>query len=212
MFPGDAADSPNPFDRPHAPLDSLLEEHLPTLNAYVRLRTGPALGHKESISDLVQSTCREALQRYERVPSLDDLDFRYWLFALAERKIRNKARHWRAERRDRRREVRTMSAAEERELAAAYGRFHSPSHGVVLSDEYERVERAMNTLPPDYREVILLHHLAGLPHRAIAARMERTEGAVRQLLSKALARLARRLDRSQSGASAETRERGGSSE
>lgn len=193
MSPLDPAAVPRPEDPADAPLDTLLEEHLSTLNAYVRLRTGPALGRKESISDLVQSTCREALQRYERVPSLDDLDFRYWLFALAERKIRNKARHWRAERRDRRREVRTMSVAEERELAAAYGRFHSPSHGAVLSDEYERVEHAMRTLPADYREVILLHHLAGLPHRTIAARMDRSEGAVRQLLSKALARLARRL-------------------
>ena len=38
-------------------IDSLLEQHLPRLRAFVRLRMGPEFRAKESASDLVQSSC-----------------------------------------------------------------------------------------------------------------------------------------------------------
>ncbi len=174
-------------------LDALIEEHLPSLNAYVRVRTGAKLGTKESISDLVQSTCREVLRTADKVPNVDEAGFKYWLFTMAERKILNKVRHWEAGKRDQGREAGGMSVVEGQRLMQSYGGFHSPSHGAVLSDEIERVEGSMHKLPEDYREVIVLHHLVGLPHKEIAVAMDRSETAVRQLLSKALARLVRIL-------------------
>ncbi|MEM7260367.1 MAG: sigma-70 family RNA polymerase sigma factor [Planctomycetota bacterium] len=182
-----------PTGDPGPGIDALIERHLPSLNAFVRVRTGPKLGTKESISDLVQSTCREVLRTAEKLPELDEAGFKYWLFTMAERKILNKVRHWEAGKRDVGREAGGMSIAEEQQLLRSYGGFHSPSHAAVLGDEIERVESALQDLPGDYRDVIVLHHVVGLPHREIAARMDRSEAAVRQLLSKALARLVRIL-------------------
>ncbi|MCA8962946.1 MAG: sigma-70 family RNA polymerase sigma factor [Planctomycetes bacterium] len=194
------ADSTPPSETPEAErklddadIDRLVEAHWPSLNAFVRMRTGAKLGRRESISDLVQSTCREVLRSAEKVPGLDESGFRYWLFTMAERKIRNKARHWDAEKRDADRELGGLSAVEGQRLLDSYRGFHSPSRAAVLEEEIERVETAMRGLPRHYAEVIALHHVAGLPHREIATRMDRSEAAVRQLLSKALARLARTL-------------------
>ena len=55
----------------------------------------------------------------------------------------------------------------------------------------ERLEAAFRQLPDDYREVILLARMVGLSHAEIGRQMERTPQAVRVMLHRALARLAR---------------------
>ncbi len=175
------------------PLDvnALIAQHLPSLNAYMRLRTGAKLSARESISDLVQSTCREALGSVEKVPDLNSAEFKYWLFTVAERKIKKKVRYWDAEKRTRSRETGPMQPDEQRALLQSYGAFQSPSHGAVIDDELASIETAMEDLPDDQREVVLLHCMLEVPHREIAERLGRNEAAVRQTLSRALARLAR---------------------
>lgn len=51
------------------------------------------------------------------------------------------------------------------------------------------MEQAFEKLPEDYREVILLVRVAGLPYAAAAEQMGRTEPSIRNLLSRALSRL-----------------------
>ena len=46
-----------------AALEALLVQHLPGVEAYLRLRMGPLLRAKESASDLVQSLCRNQHHR-----------------------------------------------------------------------------------------------------------------------------------------------------
>lgn len=55
------------------------------------------------------------------------------------------------------------------------------------------MEQAFEDLAEDYREVILLVRVVGLPHARIAETMERAETATRTLLSRAPARLSTRL-------------------
>ena len=62
---------------------------------------------------------------------------------------------------------------------------------VLLADVLAR-------LPDDYREVLILRHLEGLSHDAIAQRMNRTSGAVRMLWTRALIALRRELRWSES--------------
>ena len=64
----------------------------------------------------------------------------------------------------------------------------------MAREELERIESAFDRLPEEYREVITLARIAGLSRAEIAERMGRREGAVRTLLSRALARLAELLD------------------
>lgn len=179
-------------------VDELLERFLPGLHAFVRLRSGRLLLAKESSSDLVQSICREVLADLKNFQYEDDAHFKHWLYVAALRKIANRYEYYRAGKRDVAKEFKPGAAsgsdAGNVDLLKAYRAVCSPSQHVVAREEIARIEGAFDRLPEDYREVILLSRVVGLSHAEIAKKMERNEGAVRTLLSRALARLATMLE------------------
>jgi RNA polymerase sigma-70 factor (ECF subfamily) len=177
----------DPTSRPAgARVAELLPRHLPVLRAYVRRRAGALLRRRESGSDLVQSACRELLTRSADFEG-DETAFRRWLFRTAERKLVDRARHWRAERRDPAREA---GVATELQAGPASGCTRTPSREAELAEDVLRLERALARLSPDHRDVVRLARLEGLPHREVGHRMGRSEGAVRALLFRALAEVA----------------------
>ncbi len=48
---------------------------------------------------------------------------------------------------------------------------------------------AIDTLPEDQREALRLRYLVGLPSKEIAQKLGKTDGAVRVMLSRSLAKL-----------------------
>ncbi len=171
-----------------AALEKLLHRYLPGLHAFVRLRTGGVLRERESASDLVQSTCREILEHLDRFQFRGEAGFKDWLYTTALRKIANRNQYYRAAKRDPDRE-------ELIDLGAVYRSVSTPSEHVAAAELQERMEEAFAQLPEDFREVILLDRLIGLPRAEIAERMGRTDGALRTLLSRALAELADLMER-----------------
>ncbi len=75
-----------------------------------------------------------------------------------------------------------------------------PSVGRRLRREerFGRLEEAVNRLPPDYREAVLLVRIEGLSLKEAAARMNRTPKAVAHVLSRALGSLRTLLDDTES--------------
>ena len=65
---------------------------------------------------------------------------------------------------------------------------------VEASLPWQRLEAAFDSLPDDYHEVILLCRIVGLSQNAAAERMGRSVDAVRNLLHRALVRLATLAD------------------
>lgn len=178
-----------------AALGALLQSNLPGLRAFLRVRSGRLLRAKESVSDLVQSVCRELLQDLPGAEVETEQAFRCWLYTSAHRKILDRRKYWEAEKRDAAREEPAQGAPGERErsLLECYATFATPSTHAAASEEIARIEEAFEKLPEEYREVIALARFVGLNHHEIAARMGRSEEAVRQLLTRARARLARLL-------------------
>src|SRR5262245_60540622 len=86
-------------------IESLLHQHLPGVQAYVRLRMSPSLRGKESVSDLVQSACREVLQHLGRFQYRGEGNFKHFLYTTALRKVLNKDRYYHEAMRDVRREA-----------------------------------------------------------------------------------------------------------
>jgi RNA polymerase sigma-70 factor (ECF subfamily) len=172
--------------------DELLQRNLPRLRAFVRLRADRFLRARESHSDLVQSTCREVLGSLDKITYENEDLFRGWLYTIVANKLREKARFHRAARRDPDREAPELEDPDA--LVAAYSAFVSPSQHAVGAELAVRIEAAFEQLDADHREVITLSRLAGLSTAAIAQRMERSEQAVRSLLSRALVRLSALLD------------------
>jgi RNA polymerase sigma-70 factor, ECF subfamily len=55
----------------------------------------------------------------------------------------------------------------------------SPSGHAQRHEQELMLADALAELPKDYREVIILRHIEGLPFEEVAVRMERSSGAVR---------------------------------
>jgi len=169
--------------------------HLPGLERYVRRNVGPKLLAKESASDLVQSVCREVLQDLGEFQYQGEAAFRAFLEQAALRKILDRGRFWRAEKRDPAREGEAERAASfsRDELSALAASLGSPSGEVARREEFERLERALERVGEADRRLIRWIYVEGLTHSEAARRLETTEVNSRKQLSRALARISRHL-------------------
>lgn len=170
---------------------ALLERHLDSLRAYVRLRMGPRVRRWDSEEDVAQSVCREALEQMGAYTYRGEAAFRHWLFTLVRRKLADRDAHLRAEKRDVDRVISDAgNAAAAREI---HGSFGTPSELAVRAETMARIEKALDGMPEVAREVVLMSRLAGLTTNEIAERLGQEPSSVRATLSRALARLSREL-------------------
>lgn len=178
-------------------LEALLRRHLPEVRAFLRLRMGATFRAKESSSDLAQSVVREVLQHRDRFRFPGNDGFRRWLFETALRKVRNRQAYWLAEKRDVGRETPPVPAddgSRDADLLAGYGSICTPSREVAAREQVERIEQAIDRLPEEQREVLVLAKIEGLSRAEIAVELDRSEASVRSLLYRATIRLAELLD------------------
>lgn len=176
-------------------LDSLLARHLPGLRVFVRARSGAQLRAKESCSDLVQTVCREALGSLQQYEWRGEGSFRHWLFTLALNKIQRKANYYAAARRDVRRERDPAGLSGDDALYGAYQNLFGPSQYAIREEAVARFETALDGLPEQYREIILLSRVVGMTNAEIGDQLGKSAEAVRVTLARALARLATRMER-----------------
>ncbi len=171
-------------------IEELLVTYLPRLHAFIRSQVDGRLRLRESISDLVQSTCREVVEAGPDFEWQGEARFRGWLFTTALNKIRMRLRHYAAQKRKG-----TPGDVDAEALPDPHAAANSPSRVALGNELGATMEAAMEALPEDYREVVALSRLAGLPHAEVARVMGRSEGAVRMLLSRALVELVAQVDR-----------------
>ena len=69
----------------------------------------------------------------------------------------------------------------------------SPSEQAVKRETAFKLAGALDELPPDYRQVIVLRHLEGRPFAEVAQEMGRSVDSVEKLWVRALARLRKTL-------------------
>ena len=153
-------------------IESLLLRHLPGLRAFIRLRSGKEIRDQESCSDLTQSVCREVFANMDKFEYRGEAAFRAWLYGKALRKVQDRGRYYKAQKRDVRREVRARDAADdepfgEDHYSVYYADLVSPSRMAIGREELEQVERAFQELPEEYREVVTLFRVAGLSHSEV---------------------------------------------
>ena len=177
-------------DGDRAALAELLQRYLPVVRGFVRRRMSPLLHARESESDVLQSVCADLLAASE-IGFTDESGFRKWLCTAALNKLRHHDRHFRAQKRDAAREQPFPSDGD---VAAAATASRSPSGEVAARERRARLEEAMGKLPEHYREIVRLVRMEGLSYRDAAHATGRSEDSVRNVLARALMRLAAVLD------------------
>ncbi|HLU38146.1 MAG TPA: sigma-70 family RNA polymerase sigma factor [Planctomycetota bacterium] len=175
-----------------AAVAELLTGHLDELQAFVAGRIGGAVLRRETSADIVQSVCREVLEKAGQFRFPEANAFRRWLYATAERKLGHRHEYHVAARRDVAHEVALPPSVELGALGGAAGSA-SPSRAAIAREQMDRVEAAFARLPAHYREVIVQARVQGLSREEIATRTGRSPAAVGNLLFRALAALADEL-------------------
>jgi RNA polymerase sigma-70 factor, ECF subfamily len=156
-----------------------------------RRELSPDLQAKAGASDLVQQTFLEAQRDFGRFHGDSEAELRAWLRRLLLNNLANFARLYReADKRQVGREVElgpgTEFGAGGEALAAA---LPSPSRQAMTHEQAEQVQHALDRLPEDYRQVLLLRYRDGCTFEEISRLMARTPNAVRKLWVRAVERL-----------------------
>jgi RNA polymerase sigma-70 factor (ECF subfamily) len=184
-------------DGSSAALGRLLQLYESYLALLARLQIGKRLQGKLDPSDLVQETFLEAHRDFAQFRGHTEAEFVSWLRQILATNLANLVRHYYG---TKRRDVRL-----ERELAVDLDRSSqvldrglvaaqsTPSQQAARREQAVLLADALGRLPPDYREVIILRHLEGLPFAEVARRLGRTLDSVEKLWARALARLRRSL-------------------
>lgn len=175
---------------------ALMDRHLAALQAFIRLRMDPRLRRWETVSDVSQSVCREALKNLENFTYRGEAAFRHWLFTAAVRKLVEKDRYHRAAKRNPDLlETNAPRSSMNREPVAREicGILGSPSEQAIGREMQERIEHALDAMSEDAREVFLMSRLAGLSNPEIAKLTGKKESSVCYLLCQTVAELSRIL-------------------
>jgi RNA polymerase sigma-70 factor (ECF subfamily) len=135
----------------------------------------------EDLTEQVFLRALRALPRFDERGANGVSTFRAWLFQICRNELANERRH------DRRHPVAPL------DLAAQVAGPEDTASAAVARDEAERAWDAVNRLPAERRQALVLRFVEEMSAREIGQVMGRTEGAVRVLIHRALRAVARDL-------------------
>jgi len=179
-------------------LEQLCKVYGERVRRIIRLRMGNELRSKMESMDLVQDAFIAALRDLESFTYRNEGDFLRWMSTIAENRLRDNLKKLHADKRDIRKE---MSLNNNRQSAQdsfvkMSGPVDTTTPSVIMSrrEELDKLEKALDKLKPEYKEVILLTKIEGLSSKELSDRLGKAPGAVRMLLSRAMIALASALE------------------
>jgi RNA polymerase sigma-70 factor (ECF subfamily) len=155
--------------------EELIAIHRARLEALVRSRLGTRLKGSVLPEDVLQETFLQALRSMQSFRWEGEDSFLRWLGGIAENAIRKESRR--------------LEQSRHIRLRAARAPPPSPSKQMRRDERFDRLQATLDKLSEDQRQAILLTRIEGLIVKEAAARMGRSETAVRNLLLRALKRL-----------------------
>lgn len=153
---------------------ALYEQHVDAIYAYAlhRVRDGAAA------EDVVSETFHRALEHLDRY-EWRGVPFSAWLYRIASNVIAARYRH--------------ETAAPLDEAGHVHDGGIGPEQSLLLNERKDELMRAVAALPPEQQQALILRYGQDLRNKEIAYIMGRSEGAVKQLLHRAVGGLQRRL-------------------
>ncbi len=178
-------------------LARLLESYRAYMVVLARLQIGKRLQGKVDASDMAQEAVLGAYRDFPQFRGTTEKELLAWLRGILASLMANVVRHYQGTKaRDIRLErqlaveLEESSQALDRGLMAAQS---SPSQQVSRREQSALLAAALERLPPEWRELLILRHLEGLTFPEIAERTGRTVDILKKQWPRALAGLRREM-------------------
>jgi RNA polymerase sigma-70 factor (ECF subfamily) len=181
-----------------AALGQLLERYRNYMALLVRIQVGRRLSRKVDAEDLLQEIGLEIHRKLPMFRGNSEKEFLTWVRRMIGSILANQFRHFLGTKcRDIRLEQALVDDLDHSSRAlnpSLVAPQSTPSQQAVRREQAVILADALQGLPEDYREVIILRQLEGLSFPDVARRMGRTEDSVKNVWLRALARLRRTLE------------------
>ncbi len=188
-----------------ADVGQLLSAYTQYLKSLANHQLDRRVRQRVSPSDLVQDTLLEAHRDFPNFRGTTTAELVSWLRRiLIHNLIRASEHHLHTEKRDARREISlqrlatNLGSVDSPLEAALKSPIGSPSADLRGREQVTELERALQTLSNEQRQVVVLRHLDGLAFNEISERMGRSSGACRMLWLRAMDELRDKLQERQS--------------
>lgn len=181
-------------------VEELYVRYVPRVLAAVRCRLGPELRRKVESWDVLQEVMLESLKTVDDFDPRSEGAFLHWLSQVALNRIRDMNDFFRARKRDMQREQPPAagSVAEKSPLhEVAVESLPTPSQVLMLAEDVAQLERALDQLSAEDRELIVSRKLEGRTFGEIAEELGVSADAVRMRTNRALARLVQAFEQEQ---------------
>jgi RNA polymerase sigma-70 factor (ECF subfamily) len=166
--------APKPKAQLDAEFSDLYRAHLRDVYSYAYYR----VGNHHDAEDLTEQTFLQAYRHFERAQrESDGRPLRPWLIRIAHNLAANFYRD---------RSRRPESAMEDAGMISAP---HDTETLVEGRDELQRVLAAVQELPDDRREALIMRFALGMDNREIARALGRSDGATKVLIHRAIRQL-----------------------
>ena len=180
-------------------LEQLCGVYAERVRRIVRLRMGSELRSKLESLDIVQDAMMSALRGLGDFSYRGEGSFLRWLSGIAENQIRENLDRLHAAKRDIRKEVALEALAARPGIdprkAPSLAVATTPSVIFSRSEDLDKLERAIDALKPEHREVIVLAKIEGLSYNEVATHLGRSPEAVGMLLSRGMLALTKAFER-----------------
>lgn len=176
-------------------LGELLEGLRQYLKLLAELQIDEKMQAKVDASDVVQETFLAAHRDFSMFRGTTERELMAWLRKILAANLADRVhRHYGRQRRNVHMERSLHEQLDQSSRALDHGLVAvqtTPSEQVARREQAVMLADALEQLPKDYRTVLVLHHLKGLPFKEVAGRMGRSLDSVKQLWMRALVRLRR---------------------
>lgn len=179
-------------DGDEAALNQLCKVYNDRILRIIRMRMGPELRTKMQSMDLVQDAFISAIRSLDNFTYKNEGDFMRWVSKIAENRIRDNFDKIHAKKRDAHKEIPlNNSTTTQDNFVGMTGPVDTTTPSLIMSkrEDLDQLEKAMEKLKPEHREVITLTKIEGLTYKEVADKLGKAPDAVRMLLSRAMATL-----------------------
>jgi RNA polymerase sigma-70 factor (ECF subfamily) len=159
----------------------------------VRFRMGKALRSRLESMDLVQDVFVNAFGALGDFTYKNEGDFVRWLSKITQNALADNLDKLHAAKRDIRKELRfgARNSATDSVLRQVQGNLDATTPSMIMSkrEDLAKLEKAIDELKPEYRDIIVLSRIEGLSYKEIGKRLGKSPDAVRMQMPSAMAEL-----------------------